>query len=124
MMKCSRRCMFVSLLVGNAVLWFGAQSLLADEFFISKIEPLLRQRCFECHSHETQLMSGLTLDSRSGWEQGGDLGPAVVPGKPEESLLIRMVRWIDDEHQMPPEEKLPPADIAAPSKNVATSKQR
>lgn len=112
MMKCSRRCMFVSLLVGNAVLWFGAQSLLADEFFISKIEPLLRQRCFECHSHETQLMSGLTLDSRSGWEQGGDLGPAVVPGKPEESLLIRMVRWTDDEHQMPPEEKLPAADIA------------
>jgi len=84
----------------------------ADEFFTTKIEPLLKQRCFECHSHETKMKGGLTLDSRSGWEQGGDVGPAVVPGKPEESLLIRMVRWSDDEHQMPPKEKLPAAEIA------------
>ncbi len=84
----------------------------ADEFFTTKIEPLLKQRCFECHSHEKKMRGGLTLDSRSGWEKGGDLGPAVVPGKPEESLLIRMVRWSDDEHQMPPKEKLPPAEIA------------
>ena len=84
----------------------------ADEFFASKIEPLLKQRCFECHSHETKMKGGLTLDSRSGWEQGGDLGPAVVHGKPEESLLIRMVRWTDEEHQMPPKEKLPAAEIA------------
>ena len=84
----------------------------ADEFFTTKIEPLLKQRCFECHSHEKKMRGGLTLDSRSGWEKGGDLGRAVVPGKPEESLLIRMVRWSDDEHQMPPKEKLPPAEIA------------
>jgi mono/diheme cytochrome c family protein len=84
----------------------------ADEFFTTKIEPLLKERCFECHSHETKMKGGLTLDSRSGWEQGGDLGPAVVPGKPDDSLLIRMVRWTDDEHQMPPKEKLPPAEIA------------
>ena len=84
----------------------------ADELFTTKIEPLLKQRCFECHSHEKKMRGGLTLDSRSGWEKGGDLGPAVVPGKPEESLLIRMVRWSDDEHQMPPKEKLPPAEIA------------
>jgi hypothetical protein len=83
-----------------------------DEFFATKVEPLLKQRCFECHSHETKMKGGLTLDSRSGWEQGGDLGPAVVPGKPEESLLIRMVRWTDDEHQMPPKEQLPAAEIA------------
>jgi mono/diheme cytochrome c family protein len=83
-----------------------------DEFFTTKIEPLLKQRCFECHSHATKMKGGLTLDSRSGWEQGGDLGPAVLPGKPEESLLIRMVRWTDDEHQMPPKEKLPAAEIA------------
>jgi hypothetical protein len=84
----------------------------ADEFFTAKIEPLLKQRCFECHSHETKMKGGLTLDSRSGWEQGGDLGPAVVPGKPDESLLIKMVRWTDDEHQMPPKEKLPAAEVA------------
>jgi len=55
---------------------------------------------------------GLTLDSRSGWEQGGDSGPAVVVGQPDESLLIKMVRWTDDNHQMPPKEKLPAVEIA------------
>jgi hypothetical protein len=83
-----------------------------DEFFSEKIEPLLKQRCYECHSHAGKMKGGLTLDSRSGWEQGGDLGPAIVAGKPEESLLITMVRWSDEEHQMPPKEKLPAAEIA------------
>ena len=84
----------------------------ADTFFTSKIEPLLKQRCYECHSHEKKMKAGLTLDSKSGWEEGGDSGPAIVVGKPEESLLIKMVRWSDDEHQMPPKEKLPVAEIA------------
>ena len=90
----------------------GLSSVFADEFFTAKVEPLLKQRCFECHSHEKKMKGGLTLDSRSGWEQGGDSGPTLVAGKPEESLLIKMVRWSDDEHQMPPKEKLPPAEIA------------
>ena len=84
----------------------------AEDFFASKIEPLLKQRCFECHSHEKKMKGGLTLDSKSGWEQGGESGPAVVIGKPDESLLIKMVRWTDDDHQMPPKEKLPAAEIA------------
>jgi len=90
----------------------GFSAVFADEFFTSKIEPILMQRCFECHSHEKKMKGGLTLDSRSGWEQGGDSGPAIVVGKPEESLLIKMVRWSDEEHQMPPKEKLPSAEIA------------
>jgi hypothetical protein len=90
----------------------GLSSVFADDFFTAKIEPLLRQRCYECHSHEKKMKGGLTLDSKSGWEQGGDLGPAVLPGKPEESLLIKMVRWSDEEHQMPPKEKLPSTEIA------------
>ncbi|MFM8470323.1 MAG: c-type cytochrome domain-containing protein [Limisphaerales bacterium] len=57
-----------------------------DEFFTSKIEPLLKQHCFACHSHEKKIQGGLALDSKSGWEKGGDSGPAVVPGKPEDSL--------------------------------------
>jgi mono/diheme cytochrome c family protein len=90
----------------------GFSAVFADEFFTSKIEPILKQRCFECHSHEKKMKGGLTLDSRSGWEQGGDSGPAIVVGKPEESLLIKMVRWSDEEHQMPPKEKLPASEIA------------
>jgi hypothetical protein len=90
----------------------GFSAVFADEFFTSKIEPILKQRCFECHSHEKKMKGGLTLDSRSGWEQGGDSGPSIVVGKPDDSLLIKMVRWADEEHQMPPKEKLPAAEIA------------
>ena len=85
--------------------------LRADEFFSSKIEPLLRDRCFECHSHNGKIKAGLALDSKSGWEQGGESGPAIVPGRPDESLLIQMIRWTDEDHQMPPKEKLPAKEI-------------
>ena len=90
---------------------FVASLANADEFFNSKIEPLLKQRCYECHSHEKKMKAGLTLDSKSGWEEGGDSGPAIVVGNPDDSLLIKMVRWSDKEHQMPPKEKLPAAEI-------------
>ena len=55
---------------------------------------------------------GLTLDSKSGWATGGDSGPAIVPGKPDESLLIKAVRFDDPDLQMPPEEKLTDEEIA------------
>ncbi len=84
----------------------------ADEFFTSKIEPILRQRCFECHSHAQKMQGGLVLDSKSGWAQGGDSGPAIVIGKPNDSLLIQAVRWKNGDLQMPPDEKLPEADVA------------
>ncbi|MCB1242240.1 MAG: PSD1 domain-containing protein [Verrucomicrobiae bacterium] len=84
----------------------------ADDFFSTNIAPLLEKKCFECHSHRQKIKGGLTLDSRSGWEQGGDSGPAVLPGHPEASLLIKMVRWTDEDHQMPPKEKLSSGEIA------------
>src|SRR5437588_9497366 len=76
------------------------------EFFEKKIRPLLTQRCFECHSPEKKVKGGLRLDSREGWQTGGDTGPALVPGKPEESLLIKAVRYRDKDLQMPPQKKL------------------
>lgn len=94
------------------LLLLAAPLLRADEFFAAKIEPLLRERCFECHSHDQKMKAGLALDSRSGWEQGGDSGPAVIPGEPGESLLIRMVRWSDEDHRMPPKKRLPAGEIA------------
>jgi hypothetical protein len=85
----------------------------AVERFRAEVEPILRDRCLECHSHAGgKMKGGLTLDARSGWEQGGDGGPAVVPGNPEASLLMRMVRWEDEDHQMPPDGKLPEGEIA------------
>ena len=59
------------------------------QFFEQHIRPLLQQHCYQCHSAEAEVVeSGLQLDSRPAWEQGGDSGPAIVPGKPEESLFI------------------------------------
>ena len=82
--------------------------------FEQNVRPILEQRCFKCHSAQAEkLQGGLHLDSRSGWQQGGDSGPAIVPGKPDESLLVRALRYSDDEPtQMPPDGKLPEREIA------------
>src|SRR5262245_22959550 len=71
--------------------------LTSDEltFFEQKIRPLLIERCFECHSTGKETKGGLRLDTRAGWQQGGDSGPAIVPGKPAESLIIKAVRYLD-----------------------------
>jgi hypothetical protein len=82
-------------------------------FFESKIRPLLIEHCLECHSTDTKQKGGLLLDSRAGWETGGDNGPAVVPGDPAQSLLIKAVAWADTDLQMPPKRKLAEAEIAA-----------
>ena len=77
-----------------------------DAFFSSTIAPLLREHCYECHSHAARkIEAGLTLDSRAGWEVGGDSGRAIVPGDPAASLLIQAVRYQGLE--MPPTGKLP-----------------
>jgi len=81
-------------------------------FFREKVEPILKIKCYECHSHENKIKGGLALDSRSGWLKGGDNGPAIVANKPEESLLMTAVRYQDDSLQMPPKAKLDEAEIA------------
>ena len=82
------------------------------DFFKQRVQPLLERRCYECHSHRAkELQGGLTLDSRSGWAKGGDSGPAIVVGKPDESLLIKAVRRTSKDLQMPPNEKLKDEEI-------------
>jgi mono/diheme cytochrome c family protein len=84
-------------------------------FFEQKVRPVLIAHCHECHSVEAKkLKGGLLLDSRAGWQRGGDSGlPAVVPGNPDESLLIRAVRHADEDLAMPPKQpKLPETVIA------------
>jgi uncharacterized protein DUF1553/uncharacterized protein DUF1549/cytochrome c len=83
------------------------------DFFEKKIRPLLVERCYECHSAESKkLKGGLRLDSRDGVLKGGDSGPAVMPGEPDKSLLIKAVRFTDEELQMPPHHKLAAEQIA------------
>lgn len=73
-------------------------------FFEQKIRPVLVEHCYSCHSAEANKLKGnLYLDSKAGWERGGDSGePAIVPGKPDESLLIRSIRHLEEDLQMPP----------------------
>lgn len=79
-----------------------------NEFFEKKIRPVLTKHCFECHAKTAkELKAGLRLDTASGIREGGDSGPAVVPGEPDESLLIKAVRYTDQDMQMPPTGKLP-----------------
>ena len=83
------------------------------EFFENKIRPVLTQHCYSCHSAEaTKLKAGLRLDSRAGLLKGGDTGPAIVPGHADESLLIKAVRYKDDDTAMPPKKPLPEALVA------------
>src|SRR5262245_25786179 len=73
-----------------------------NEFFEKKIRPILAEHCYGCHSQNAKkLKGGLLLDSRAGILKGGDSGPAVVPGKPDASLLVRAFRQ-EQELRMPP----------------------
>lgn len=87
------------------------------EFFEKNIRPLLADKCYSCHSAEKgKMKGGLALDTRVGWQTGGDTGPAIQPGKPNESLLMQAVRYQDPDLQMPPKDKggrLTDAEIAA-----------
>lgn len=93
----------------------GAADAADAAFFEQKIRPVLVEHCYECHSEQAKkIKGGLRLDSRAGWLAGGDGGTAaIVPGKPEESLLIRAVQHLEDDLAMPPKQpKLPDAIIA------------
>ena len=87
-------------------------------FFEEHIRPLLQNRCYKCHSAEAkELHANLYLDSRPGWQKGGDSGPAIVPGKPLESLFVQAIGYSEAAAtQMPPEGKLPDKEIALLSK--------
>lgn len=78
----------------------------ADEFFSAKVEPLLKTHCYDCHSHAKKIKGGLALDSKSGWQKGGDGGPSIVPGKPEDSLLIKALSHAEVDLKMPPKKML------------------
>ncbi len=83
------------------------------EFFEKKIRPLLTGHCYNCHSAGAKkIKGGLRLDTRAALLKGGDSGPALVPGKPGESLLIKAVRSADPDLQMPPKGRLTEAQVA------------
>lgn len=81
------------------------------DFFERKVRPVLIEHCYKCHSNQAKkVRGGLRLDSGEALRKGGDSGPVLVPGNPGPSLLIKALRY--DEHQMPPDRKLPDHIIA------------
>ncbi|WP_165227242.1 PSD1 and planctomycete cytochrome C domain-containing protein [Aquisphaera insulae] len=82
------------------------------DFFETYVRPVLSESCTSCHGPKKQ-SSGLRLDSREAILKGGDLGPAMVPGKPAESLLLQVVEHTHEELKMPPKGKLPAPAIEA-----------
>lgn len=98
----------------------GTNGLAADldpdalAFFEKEIRPTLIEHCYDCHSADSKnLKGGLRVDLREGLLRGGDLGPAVVPGDTDKSLLIEAVRYKNRDLQMPPKRPLSDAQIAA-----------
>jgi hypothetical protein len=80
------------------------------EHFEKEIRPLLVKHCHECHGPKGTPEGNLRLDARANWLKGGDTGPAIIPGKPEESPFIKAIRYGGD-IEMPPTEKLSPEVI-------------
>ncbi|MCU1260790.1 MAG: hypothetical protein JWO80_3675, partial [Bryobacterales bacterium] len=100
-----------ALLFASAGTSFCASSSDTAEQFELKIHPLLANRCFVCHA--STAMGGLSVDSREGLLRGGKSGPAIVPGDPEASLLIKAVRQTDDKIKMPMGQgRIPDSEIA------------
>lgn len=120
---------FVALVVALATIGSFSHSLLAQEeslpqelsdegeefsaeaitWFETKIRPLLSEKCWSCHRGK-EIKGGLSLDSRSAILQGGDSGPAVVPGEPSKSLLIDAIHYRT--YEMPPDARLSEDSIA------------
>src|ERR1700730_17738140 len=82
-------------------------------FFEAKIRPVLAAKCYACHSSKLKApMGGLVLDTKAGLKKGGATGPALNPGKPEDSRLLQALRYTNPSLQMPPTGKLPDGVIA------------
>lgn len=90
------------------------------EFFEKEVRPLLVTHCYQCHSADKKQKGGLLLDSREGLLTGGDNGPALVPGKPDDSRLVDAIRYNNADLRMPPKGKLKDEEITVLTKWVGS----
>jgi hypothetical protein len=89
----------------------GTLSSTEREFFEKKIRPILVRNCYECHAGKTK-MGGLSLETRKALLAGGASGTALVPGQPEKSLLLQVLKYTHSKIKMPPAGKLPAPVLA------------
>ena len=80
-----------------------------DQYFDRRVAPILTRRCVGCHNEELK-NGGISFFDRATLLKGGSRGPAIVPGKPAESVLVRSLQH-EGELQMPPGPKLPAKEI-------------
>ena len=96
------------------MLMFSGVARAADDdgiqYFEKNVRPILVERCNECHGDSGKVKGGLRLTTREGILKGGESGPAAVPGKPGESLIVEAIRYVD-EPRMPPKGKLKDREI-------------
>jgi mono/diheme cytochrome c family protein len=97
-------------LSGTSLALQASQATDSAEFFELRIRPLLAKNCYACHT--ASRLGGLQLDSRESILKGGNSGPAIIPGKAEESLLIQAVSRTHERLKMPPQGKLKDEEIA------------
>lgn len=88
-------------IVGAAAVQAFAEPSDQLRFFEERVRPILVDHCCDCHGAD-DASGKLRLDLKAGWRRGGEAGPAIVPGDPSSSLLIRAVSWQDPQLQMPP----------------------
>ncbi len=106
--------------IGLISLRLGSVAAQADQaaspvFYTAKVKPILDANCARCHGGINH-RGGLNLDTRAGMLRGGHDGTVLVPGDPDKSLLVRLIRHqgpADDPMPMPPNKpKISDADIA------------
>src|SRR5437763_3183441 len=107
----SSRTLLLAALALAAPAWSAADTT-PNEFFETSVRPILVERCGECHGPTGKAKGGLRLVSRASVLKGGDSGPAAVPGKPDDSLIVQAIAYVD-EPRMPPSGKLDDAEVKA-----------
>jgi mono/diheme cytochrome c family protein len=90
----------LAVLLGSGLVVSAASAQSADEFFENRVRPVLAQKCAECHSDQRR-RGGLKVSTLDDLLRGGRAGPAIIPGDPDNSLLIQVVRHEIDELEMP-----------------------
>ncbi len=111
---------FVFAMLASVAAANGADTREGVEFFEKRIRPVLVEKCYKCHAADSEkIKGGLLLDTRKSIRQGGDTGPAVVPGDTKRSLLLTAIRYADKDMEMPPKERLSEEVVADFEKWIA-----
>lgn len=119
-----RAIVFTLAVVASAATVLGARSSHAiqgpstadasPQYYTEQVQPILQANCYRCHAGLNH-RGGLQLDTRAGMMRGGKDGSVIVPGHPEQSMLLTLIRHegpANDPKPMPPKSRLSDADIA------------